>query len=109
MNEGLPDPEPASPDYNRPNEPWVCGHASEGNPCRLGPDRKGHCRAAPECTPALEKKYWETKGRWKCTRAGGECSDGPGPDGSCGRPISRCAPQPTLRWWRGRITVAVVA
>jgi hypothetical protein len=109
MNEELPDPEPSSPEYHRPNESWVCGHDAEGHPCRMGPGRRGECRAGPECAPALEKKEGETKGRWRCTRQGGACAEGPQPDGTCGRPVLRCAPKATLRWWRGRITIAVVA
>jgi hypothetical protein len=108
MSEQLPPQDPNPRQYARPNENWSCGFASEGKPCRLGPDRRGNCRAASECAPVLEKKEGETKGRWKCTRSGGACPEGPLPDGRCGQPPLRCSPQPTLRWWRGRITMALV-
>ena len=78
-------------------------------PCRLGPDAKGRCRATAECKPVLETKPGETKGRWRCTRPGGACESGPLPDGSCCRPIAKCSPVPTLRVWRGRATLAVIA
>jgi hypothetical protein len=109
VSEQLPPQDPNSRQYARPNDHWACGYAAEGKACRLGPDRRGHCSAASECTPALEKKEGETKGRWKCTRGGGACPEGPLPDGRCGKPPLRCSPRPTLRWWRGRITLAIVA
>lgn len=109
MSEQLP-PQDSNPrQYARPNDNWVCGYASEGKPCRLGPDQRGNCRAASECNPALEKKEGEAKGRWKCTRSSGACEEGPLPDGRCGKPPLRCSPRPTLRWWRGRVSMAVAA
>jgi hypothetical protein len=95
--------------YARPNQNWICGHACEGHACRQGPDANGRCRATAECKPMLETKPGEIKGRWRCTRSGGECEAGPLPDGSCCRPIAKCSPVPTLRVWRGRMTLAVVA
>jgi hypothetical protein len=94
--------------YERPNQKWICGHAAEGSPCREGPDNRGRCRATAECAPALEKKPGEEKGRWRCTRAGGVCQNGPLPDGSCGRPVVKCAPVASLRMRRGQVTRAVV-
>ena len=109
MSEQLPPQDSNARQYARPNDNWVCGYAAEGKACRLGPDQRGTCRAASECAPVLEKKEGEAKGRWKCTRGGGPCAEGPLPDGRCGQPPLQCSPRPTLRWWRGRITMAVVA
>jgi len=109
MSEQLPAPEFDSQNYARANDGWICGHASEGNACRVGPDNHGRCRAAPECVPVLETKPEQTKGRWRCTRPGSPCETGPLPDGACGRPVARCSPKPTLRTIRRRTTLAVVA
>jgi hypothetical protein len=109
MSEQLPSPDFDAQNYARPNQNWVCGHACKGNACRIGPDKKGNCRATAECKPVLETNPGETKGRWRCTRPGGACESGPLPDGSCCRPIAKCSPVPTLRVWRGRATLAVVA
>ena len=109
MSEQLPAPDFDAQNYARPNQNWVCGHACEGQPCRHGPDSKGRCRATAECKPVLETKPGETKGRWRCTRPGEPCESGPIPDGSCCRPISKCSPVPTLRVWRRRATLAVIA
>ena len=109
MSEQLPPQNYDGGQYERPNQNWICGHACEGSPCRLGPTGRGQCRAAPECTPVLEKKEGDPKGRWRCMRPGGACPDGPLPDGKCCRPITRCSPVPTLRWWRGRVVMAVAA
>jgi hypothetical protein len=109
MSDQLPAPDFDAQNYVRPNQNWICGHACEGNACRQGPDAKGRCRATAECKPVLETKPGETKGRWRCTRPGGECESGPLPDGSCCRPIAKCSPVPTLRVWRGRATFAVIA
>lgn len=94
--------------YARPNQKWTCGHAAEGHVCRLGPDGQGRCTVTFECSPALEKKAGEEKGRWRCTRVGGVCEAGPLPDGACCRPIARCSPMPTLRTRRGQLTRMVV-
>jgi len=109
MSEQLPAPRFDAQNYARPNQNWICGHAGEGNPCTLGPDAKGCCRATAECKPVLKIKAGETKGRWMCTRNGGECESGPLPDGSCCKPIPKCSPLPTLRLIRGRLTLAVIA
>ncbi len=109
MSEQLPAPDFDAHNYARPNQNWICGHACEGKACRQGPDAKGHCGATAECKPVLKIKPGETKGRWICTRTGGECEAGPLPDGSCCRPIAKCSPVPTLRLWRGRVTLAIIA
>ena len=90
-----------SSDYERPNQKWVCGRAAMGNPCRIGPDGGGQCRAQFECTPRL------VGSRWECTRAdsaGGACDAGPLPDGTCCKAIPRCVPVRSLRAKRGLVT-----
>ena len=80
--------------YLRPNQPWVCGWASEGHPCAVGPDGRGKCRATTECSPVM------IGDRYVCTRSelqGGKCSDGPLPDGSCCTNIVKCHPVRSLR------------
>lgn len=112
MKEQLPSPDFDHHQYERPNQNWICGHASEGKPCRIGPDCKGHCRATYECQPALETKAGEAKGRYKCTRPaeyGGPCEHGPMPDGACCRPIPKCVPVRSLRARRKMLTISVVA
>jgi hypothetical protein len=109
MSEQLPAPDFDAQNYARPNQNWICGHTCEGQPCHMGPDEKGRCRATAECQPVLETKPGQTKGRWRCTRPGGACESGPLPDGICCRPIAKCSPVPTLRVWRGRVTLAVIA
>ena len=109
MSEQLPAPDFDAQNYARPNQNWICGHACEGNACRQGPDAKGRCCATAECKPVLQTKPGEAKGRWVCTRPGGACDAGPLPNGSCCRPIAKCSPVPTLRVWRGRVTLAVIA
>jgi hypothetical protein len=112
MKDQLPSPDFNRHQYERPNQNWICGHAAEGKPCRIGPDGKGHCRAACECQPALEIKPGETKGRYKCTRPaeyGGACEHGPMPDGTCCRPIIKCIPVRSLRAKRKLLTLCVTA
>jgi hypothetical protein len=111
MKEQLPAPDFNRHQYERPNQNWICGHAAEGKPCRIGPDGKGHCRATFECQPALEIKAGETKGRFKCTRPaeyGGPCEHGPMPDGTCCRPIAKCVPARSLRVKRKLLAISVV-
>ena len=112
MTDNLPSPGSDPARYERPSDAWVCGHACDGKPCRMGPTTGGVCRATADCRPVLDKLPGEEKGSWRCTRAkehGGPCADGPRPDGSCGCPALVCAPQRTLRNLRGRTTLVVVA
>jgi len=113
MNEGrVPPPEFNLSLYERPNKQWVCGHAAEGCPCRIGPSPDGECRATTECAPRLGVRQGETKGTWVCTRPpdwGGPCASGPLPDGTCCRAIVPCRPVRSLRERRGLVTGAVVA
>ncbi len=92
--------------YERPGRKWVCGHAEEGNACRRGPNSSGQCRTKSECRPFLDGD------RWVCTRpesAGGPCTDGPLPDGTCARPVPPCVPVRSLRSQRFRTAQLVVA
>ncbi|MEE8153492.1 MAG: hypothetical protein V3T53_00870, partial [Phycisphaerales bacterium] len=84
--------------YDRPNQKWVCGWATDGGGCRLGPDVHGRCRTTHECRPV------RSGDRWMCTRptiAGGRCDAGPLPDGTCGRAILKCQPERSVRSKRG--------
>jgi hypothetical protein len=85
--------------YERPNHTWVCGRTDA--PCKAGPDARGRCRATAECRPRFDGT------RWVCTRsrdAGGDCADGPRPDGSCACPIPPCQPARSVRAKRGLVT-----
>lgn len=85
--------------YERPNHTWVCGRTDA--PCKVGPDARGRCRATAECRPRFDGN------RWVCTRsrdAGGDCADGPRPDGSCACPIPPCQPVRSVRAKRGLVT-----
>ncbi len=111
MKDELPPPDFDANNYVRPTQDWICGRAAEGRPCRIGPDAQGRCRATCECTPALELKEGETKGRYRCTRPaeyGGPCEHGPLPDGTCSRAIPRCQPVRSLRAKRKVFTFSVM-
>lgn len=112
MKDELPAPEFDAGMYERPTAKWLCGRAAtEGRPCRVGPDDRGNCRATFDCTPALERKEGEAKGRYRCMRPkefGGPCEHGPQPDGTCGVPVLKCAPVRSVRGRRGALTWAVV-
>ena len=93
-----------SSQYERPSHEWVCGRASSGKPCSLGPDGKGNCRTLSECRP---KRSGDA---WVCTRsksAGGACQAGPTPDGRCCHDLPPCLPVRSLRSRRGRLTAWV--
>ena len=112
MKEQLPAPGFDPYQYERPNQKWICGRAAEGDACRIGPTPRGACRASFECSPTLELKPGEDRGRYRCTRPkehGGPCEFGPRPDGMCSRAIPKCTPRPSLRAKRGRFTIACVA
>jgi hypothetical protein len=97
-----PAPNYASRQYERPNQPWVCGLASDGHACPAGPTAGGACPALAECVPARDGD------RWKCNRSalrGGECGEGPTPEGGCGC-VHRCRPVRSLRSIRGQFVMA---
>src|SRR5262245_60051372 len=111
MKEQLPSPEFNTGQYLRANQKWVCGWASEGRACHIGPTADGRCRATFECQPLLEKKEGEGKGRYRCTRLkefGGPCEHGPLPEGTCSRAIPHCQPVRSLRTQRSALTWAVI-
>ncbi len=92
--------------YERPNQPWICGRSAIGAPCRIGPDRRGHCQASFECRPRRNGD------RWECTRppsAGGRCVEGPRADGTCACPIPPCVPIRSQRSRRGQIARLAIA
>ena len=87
--------------YERPSQHWVCGRASSGKPCSLGPNGTGKCRTLSECRPRRSGE------QWLCTRAksaGGPCQLGPSRDGRCCRELPPCVPIRSLRSRRGRFT-----
>lgn len=90
--------------YERPNQPWVCGHSCGG--CALGPTQRGACQASTECQPR-----WNNDS-WLCNRSklqGGRCPEGPGVDGKCCRTVPRCVPVLALRQRRARFVFWLVA
>jgi hypothetical protein len=111
MSDPHPTPEFPNTEYVRPNHDWVCGRDCQGASCSVGPSPRGKCRATFECSPRLETKPGESKGRWTCTRAksaGGKCDQGPRPDGTCCNAIPKCQPRLTLRGIRKRVTIVTV-
>ena len=97
-----PAPDFTSGPYERVNQPWVCGLASEGATCPAGPTARGECPALAECAPVREGD------RWQCNRSalrGGVCVEGPSPAGECGR-VHCCRPVRSLRAVRGRFVAA---
>lgn len=87
--------------YERPTQKWVCGWASEGRSCPVGPTRRGRCIATYECCPI------QRNGRWFCTRSnsnGGRCDEGPSPDGKCCHEIPKCQPVLSQRAKRGDLS-----
>ena len=75
-----PEPDYSSQQYERPNQPWVCGLATRARvPGRA--DGGGGCPALAECAPVRDGD------RWQCNRSalrGGACDEGPTPEGGCG-------------------------
>jgi hypothetical protein len=92
----------SSSQYDRPNQPWVCGLSTEGEACSAGPTARGQCPALAECMPVRDAD------RWQCARSdvrGGSCTEGPTPEGGCGR-VHQCHPLRSLRTIRGRFVRA---
>ncbi len=103
----LPDPgrfQHGQSPYERPNGRFQCGRAALWRrPCAAGPGVDGRCGGISDCEPVREND------RWQCRRspmAGGPCTSGPLPDGRCAHRHPPCAPLPTTRVLRGRLTVA---
>jgi Fibrinogen binding protein/Doubled CXXCH motif (Paired_CXXCH_1) len=92
--------------YERPNQKWVCGRIVEGQPCHLGPDRRGVCRTVGACQPT------RAGDRWVCCRsqsAGGPCAPGPFPDGRCGLSAPPCQPVRSVRSRRALVARGIAA
>lgn len=92
-------------DYDRPNEPYVCGSAEEGRPCPFGPTKGGRCPRLAECEPVKQGD------RWRCNRPatrGGPCDaepgGGPTAEGRCPH-VGSCRPRPSLRTRRARFAL----
>jgi hypothetical protein len=97
-----PAPDYSATRYERPNQPWVCGLANQGESCPAGPTARGCCPALGECAPLRNSD------RWECNRSqlrGGPCDAGPTPEGQCGR-VLKCHPLRSLRAIRGRFVRA---
>ncbi len=85
-----------SDDYERPNQPWLCGQS--GVPCPVGPGRGEKCPGAKVCHPVRDGD------RWVCNRSGargGPCETGPSPEGECCQ-VYLCTPLRSMRSRRGR-------
>ncbi|MGI9384361.1 MAG: hypothetical protein ACR2PO_14505 [Methyloligellaceae bacterium] len=92
---------------------WMCGRLQSGKACRIGPTNRGRCQATFECVPV------QSDGTWRCRRPasnGGQCQEGPHPDGTCCNPIPACSPVRTVRAkrevlakWLAILVVGVVA
>lgn len=89
--------------YERPSNKYRCGRAAFWErPCAKGPGADGSCGGVAECQPFMRG------GRFQCTRpgwAGGPCAEGPLPEGRCAHTRPPCAPRPTLRALRGRLSI----
>ncbi len=112
MNDQLPSPDSNSPNYERPNQKWVCGWLCDGTPCRNGPSGGGKCGATADCNPQLKPAENGEKPVYVCTRSkelGGPCDEGPRPNGACAHPPKICAPQLNLRHKRGVFTKSIIA
>ena len=92
--------------YERPEFQFRCGRGGLwGKPCWRGPGTDGSCGGESDCEPVHKGN------RYVCRRpakAGGPCLEGPLPDGTCAHTRPPCAPQPTLRRWRGRIALFAI-
>ncbi|MCP4252218.1 MAG: cytochrome c3 family protein [Candidatus Scalindua sp.] len=105
MNEQLQNTNYKKSTYERPNQKWVCGKKSTGNPCLKGPGTQGQCQVDFECSPR------QKDGKWVCAlpqSLGGPCSPGPSTDGTCGKPVTKCQPVRSRRNLRGIVTGVVV-
>lgn len=91
--------------YERPNFPYRCGRGVLWKkPCHQGPQSDGSCGGVSECIPVLKGNRWECK---RPKSAGGTCADGPSPTGECCFKRMPCAPKPSQRVMRGRLSLLV--
>ena len=92
--------------YERPTQPYVCGRASLWRKaCWQGPGLRGECGGAFECIPVRSGDRWECR---RPRQAGGRCSDGPLPTGSCSHRHAPCAPVTGLRRLRARVSLVAL-
>ena len=92
--------------YERPDQPYVCGRSSLWRKsCWQGPGLDGQCGGAFECIPVRSGDRWECR---RPRQAGGRCSQGPLPNGSCAHRHAPCAPVSSLRRLRGRVSLFAV-
>ena len=89
--------------YERPTQPHVCGRGAlwRGS-CWQGPTVEGGCGGVFECIPVRGRDRWECR---RPKQAGGRCAEGPFPDGRCHHQHAACAPRPSLRHLRGRVSL----
>lgn len=93
--------------YERPNYPYRCGRLRIwAKPCSRGPDSNGNCGGIQECRPFSNGSRWECR---RSARAGGPCEHGPMPDGGCSQRHPPCRPILSLRGYRGRLSIIVLA
>lgn len=89
--------------YDRPHDPYECGHAESGEACRFGPTPTGKCEHHAECQPLRSGLDF------KCNRPekwGGPCEAGPSAEGACSR-VKYCSPRRSLRSQRRRVVSSV--
>lgn len=88
--------------YVRPNLSYCCGRGGKwGKSCWQGPNGEGQCGGASECSPVKEGDRWECR---RPKHAGGACTEGPRPDGTCCNVQPPCTPRRTLRSMRGMVS-----
>ncbi len=89
--------------YDRPHDPYECGHTESGEACRFGPTPSGKCEHHAECQPLRSGVTF------KCNRPekwGGPCEAGPSAEGACSR-VKHCKPMRSLRSKRRRLVSSV--
>ncbi len=89
--------------YDRPNDPYECGHKDLGEACRFGPTPSGRCEYHAECQPLRSGVTF------KCNRPekwGGPCEAGPSAEGACSR-VKHCSPTRSLRSKRRRLVSSI--
>lgn len=92
--------------YERPSQPYRCGRGGMWKKvCWQGPGIDGHCGGVAECAPAKIGDRWECR---RPKRAGGSCTEGPLPDGSCAHRRPPCAPLRNVRSMRAHVSVIAV-
>lgn len=92
--------------YERPHQPYRCGRAATwGMPCWQGPDTRGRCGGAAQCSPVRHGDRWECR---RPSHGGGPCEQGPLPDGQCCLVRAPCQPILQTRRWRGRLSALAV-